>query len=168
MDISWGQKEEEWKKGRESPIVHVGTGDLSDSDEDLAGPISYWIGGTKPEVTEEKVQEVLTKIAHKKNIENFSILQVKSLNKSFDEDGEEIQYMTKSWKVMVPYKCKQAMESTSIIPKGWKFRVWEYLPRGGRGGGGGGVGGGEGAGGVGQEEGEEEEVVQGEDGVEEE
>ena len=39
--------------------------------------------------------------------------------------------------------------STNIIPKGWKFIVWEYLPRGGRGGGGGGVGGGEVAGGGG-------------------
>ena len=143
------------RSGRETPPILLGTGDLSDSDEDLAGPISYWIGGTKPEVTEEKVEEVLTKIAQKKNIEDFSITQVRNLNKPFDENGDEIKYMTKSWKVIVPYKFKNTMESTNIIPKGWKFRIWDYLPRGGikgrggrRGGGGEGIGGG-GAGGGG-------------------
>ena len=142
--------EEEWetqpkrknkkKRGQKvtTPDVREGTAQLSGSDmDDLTGPIRYWVGGTNTNVTEEQIKGALKKTTQTLGFTNFEILEVKCLNKRFDDNGEEREYHSKSWQIQVPYKCREAMETSQIFPGGWKHRRWEENRKRGGGGGGG-------------------------------
>ena len=75
--------------------------------------------------TEEQIKKVLTKTTQKCGFEDFEMIEVKCLNKKFDADGEEIKYHSKSYKIVVPHRCRNAMDSNEIFPQGWNHRRWD-------------------------------------------
>ena len=50
------------------------------------------------------------------------MLDVKCLTHGIDNPR------TKSWRVMVPYKCKELMEKNDLYPEGWTYRKL-FAPR---------------------------------------
>ena len=119
-----GVGEYEWytvtNKRKPKPKVVAGTADLPGLGE-LAGPVHYWIGNTHPSTNIEMVEKVLTKCAESLEVENFGIEDVLCLTK---DDNPR----SRSWRVTVPARLKEAMENPAMYARGWSHRVFNFRP----------------------------------------
>ena len=76
---------------------------------DLAGPVTWWVGKCRPEVTEDKVKEVLAKLAEKCGVTDFIVESVLCLTKDPNP-------WSKSFKVCVPARLKELMNNPQMYP----------------------------------------------------
>ena len=88
---------------------------------ELTGPVHYWIGNTHPSTNIEMVEKVLTKCAESLEVENFGIEDVLCLTK---DDNPR----SRSWRVTVPARLKEAMENPAMYARGWSHRVFNFRP----------------------------------------
>ena len=75
---------------------------------ELAGPVTWWVGKCRPEVTEDKVKEVLAKLAEKCGVTDFIVESVHCLTKDPNP-------WSKSFKVCVPARLKELMNNPKCI-----------------------------------------------------
>ena len=102
------------RKAKERPKVNTGNASMEEF-ADLAGPTEIWVGNTRPETDEEKVEQVLMLTASKIGISGFKVEKVVKLTK-------QDQPRTRSWKVVVPARLKEDMMKPEMYPPGWTFR----------------------------------------------
>ena len=102
------------RKVKERPKVNTGSASVEEF-ADLAGPIEIWVGNTRPETDEDKVEQVLMLTASKIGITGFKVEKVVKLTK-------QDQPRTRSWKVVVPARLKEDMMKPEMYPPGWTFR----------------------------------------------
>ena len=89
---------------------------------ELAGPVTWWVGKCRPEVTEDKVKEVLTKLANKCGVKDFTVESVHSLTK-------ETNPWSRSFKVCVPARLEEQMNNPQMYPASWESRAFTQWPR---------------------------------------
>ena len=88
---------------------------------ELAGPVTWWVGKCRPEVTEDKVKEVLTKLANKCGVKDFTVESVHSLTK-------EPNPWSRSFKVCVPARLEEQMHNPEMYPASWESRAFTQWP----------------------------------------
>ena len=104
------------RKQRARPKVNTGSAD-TEGLADLAGPAEFWIGNTRADSTETKVEDVLNQAGVQNKLNNFKVEKVVCLTKEKDP-------RTKSWKVMVSARWKEEMLKPEMYPAGWTFRAF--------------------------------------------
>ena len=102
------------------PKVQVVKGSSTEFAE-LAGPVTWWVGKCRPEVTEDKVKEVLTKLANKCGVKDFTVESVQSLTK-------EPNPWSRSFKVAVPARLQEQMSNPEMYPASWESRAFTQWP----------------------------------------
>ena len=88
---------------------------------ELAGPVTWWVGRCRPEVNEDKVKEVLTKLAEKCGVTDFSVESVHSLTK-------DPHPWSRSFKVCVPAQLEEQMRNPQMYPASWESRAFTQWP----------------------------------------
>jgi hypothetical protein len=101
------------------------TVDLTELGGGLVAPVQRYVGGTDLSVTKEKAEQVLRKCAT--GVEGGGILQILSVEKL----AGHAEARTSSWRVTVPYSCRQMMDIPTMYPSGWTNRAF-FAPRGDR------------------------------------
>ena len=109
-----GRGADQCRKQRARPKVKTGSAD-TEGLADLAGPSEFWIGNTRADSTELKVEEVLNKAGVQNKLNDFQVVKVVCLTK-------EVNPRTKSWKVTVSARWKDEMLKPEMYPAGWTFR----------------------------------------------
>ena len=103
------------------PKVQVVKGSSTEFAE-LAGPVTWWVGKCRPEVTEDKVKEVLTKLANKCGVKDFTVESVQSLTK-------EPNPWSRSFKVAVPARLQEQMSNPEMYPASWESRAFHSVAK---------------------------------------
>ena len=89
----------------------------------MVAPEERYVGNTDQRVTEDMVERALKKCASGlADGEKLKILKV-------ERNGEHLQARTKSWKVTVPYGCRELLDNPACYPPGWTHRAF-FAPRG--------------------------------------
>jgi hypothetical protein len=88
---------------------------------ELAGPVTWWVGKCRPEVTEGKVKEVLTKLAEKCGVTDFTVESVHGLTKDTNP-------WSRSFKVCVPARLEEQMRNPQMYPASWESRAFTQWP----------------------------------------
>ena len=99
--------------------------DLTELGVGLVEPVQRYVGGCDLSATKEKVEQVLHKCATK--VEGGDKLQILSVEKLTGHASAR----TSSWRVTVPYSCRQLLDNPNLYPGGWTFRGF-FAPRGDR------------------------------------
>ena len=97
---------------------------------DWAAPVEVFVSNTSPDITENDVMEILKlcaddakKEAGNEYLEEFAVKQVKCLTRL---DIENLR--TKCWRVSVPFRYKEYLQSDLAYPLGWCHRPY-YPPK---------------------------------------
>jgi hypothetical protein len=120
----WQEQRAYSSKGRQQhaarPKAQVLKGSSTEYAE-LAGPVTWWVGKCRPEVTEDKVKEVLLKLAEKCGVTSFVVESVQSLTK-------EANPWSRSFKVCVPARLEEQMRNPEMYPASWESRAFTQWP----------------------------------------
>ena len=101
------------------------TVDLSHLGRALVAPVERYIGGTIIGAREDDIKAVLKDCAAVlEGGDKLEILKVERLT-------GHASARTQSWKVTVPFSCKQLLENPALYPRGWTHRAF-FPPRGKR------------------------------------
>ena len=101
------------------------TVDLTELGGGLVAPVQRYVGGCDLSATKEKVEQVLRKWATK--VEGGEKLEILSVEKLTGHASAR----TSSWRVTVPYSCRQLVDNPAMYPGGWTYRAF-FAPRGDR------------------------------------
>ena len=89
----------------------------------IVAPIERYVGNTSREVTAEVVRQVLIKCSEEINGGSpLEIINIKEIRTQFPNKR------TRSWQVIVPYKCRDLMTNPATYPPGWTHRAY-FSPR---------------------------------------
>ena len=89
---------------------------------ELGGHVTWWVGKCRPDVTEEKVKEVLEKLAVDKcGATNFTVESVPNLTKDPNP-------WSRSFKVCVPASMEKQMQDPRMYPLTWESRQFTQWP----------------------------------------
>ena len=103
------------------PKAEVLKGSSTDFAE-LARPVTWWVGNCRPNVTEEKVKEVLEQLAATKcGAPDFTVESVHSLTKDPNP-------YSRSFKVCVPAHLEELMRDPRMYPMSWQYRAFTRWP----------------------------------------
>ena len=103
------------------PKAEVLKGSSTDFAE-LARPVTWWVGNCRPNVTEEKVKEVLEQLAATKcGATDFSVESVHGLTKDPNP-------YSRSFKVCVPACLEELMRDPRLYPVSWEYRAFTRWP----------------------------------------
>ena len=101
------------------------TVDLSHLVRSVVAPLERYVGGTNLGATEQEVRAVLKECAAAlEGGDKLEMLKVEKLT-------GHASARTQSWKLTVPYSCKQLLENSALYPPGWTHRAY-FAPRGER------------------------------------
>ena len=81
-----------------------------------AGPVEFYISNTSNLSDRDGIKKVLETTAAKlENAAGFTVTKVEILTKDPNP-------RSKCWKVTVPYKFRELMETGELYPAGWRYR----------------------------------------------
>ena len=101
----------------QAPVIKGTSGEFSE----LAGPVTFWVGKCRPELTEQRIKEIITKCAESCGVENFLVEDVKCLTRDPNP-------WTRSFKVSVPARLEAAMHNPQMYPGTWEARPFTKWP----------------------------------------
>ena len=101
------------------------TVDLTELGGAVVAPVEKYVGGTELHMSKEKVEQLLRKCAT--DVEGGDKLVILSVEKLTGHASAR----TSSWRVTVPYSCRQLLDNPAMYPGGWTFRAF-FAPRGDR------------------------------------
>ena len=88
---------------------------------ELAGPVTFWVGRCRPELSEERIKEIITKNAESCEVKDFMVESVKCLTKDPNP-------WTKSFKVSVPARFEEVMSNAMMYLPTWEARPFTPWP----------------------------------------
>ena len=83
--------------------------------------MTFWVGKCRPELTEQRIKEIITKCAESCGVENFLVEDVKCLTRDPNP-------WTRSFKVSVPARLEAAMHNPKMYPGTWEARPFTKWP----------------------------------------
>ena len=99
------------------PVIKGTSGEFSE----LAGPVTFWVGKCRPELSEDRIKDIITKCAESCGVDNFVVEDVKCLTKDPNP-------WTRSFKVSVPARLEAAMLNPKMYPGTWEARPFTKWP----------------------------------------